>query len=127
VVPDLITFAKGSTSGYVPLGVAINDAIYATFADRPYPGGLTYSGHPLATACAVATINAMTDEKMVENAARIGRDVLGPGLRELADKHPSVGEVRGLGVFWAMSWWPTRRPAHRWHPTAGPARRWRRR
>jgi taurine--2-oxoglutarate transaminase len=52
VVPDLITFAKGSTSGYVPLGgVAINDAIYATFADRPYPGGLTYSGHPLATAC----------------------------------------------------------------------------
>jgi len=103
VVPDLITFAKGSTSGYVPLGgVAINDAIYATFADRPYPGGLTYSGHPLATACAVATINAMTDEKMVENAARIGRDVLGPGLRELADKHPSVGEVRGLGVFWAI-------------------------
>lgn len=58
VVPDLITFAKGVTSGYVPLGgVAINDAIYRTFADRAYPGGLTYSGHPLATGCAVATIN----------------------------------------------------------------------
>ncbi len=103
VVPDLITFAKGSTSGYVPLGgVAINDAIYATFSERAYPGGLTYSGHPLATACAVATITAMADEGMVDNAARIGRDVLGPGLRELAAKHPSVGEVRGLGVFWAI-------------------------
>ena len=103
VVPDLITFAKGVTSGYVPLGgVAINDSIYATFADRPYPGGLTYSGHPLATACAVATINAMEDEGMVANAARIGERILGPGLRELAQRHPSVGEVRGLGVFWAV-------------------------
>ncbi|AFM16476.1 adenosylmethionine-8-amino-7-oxononanoate aminotransferase [Mycolicibacterium chubuense NBB4] len=103
VVPDLITFAKGVTSGYVPLGgVAINDAIYATFADRAYPGGLTYSGHPLATACAVATINAMEDEGMVDNAARIGEQVLGPGLRELAARHRSVGEVRGLGVFWAI-------------------------
>ncbi|MGV0991953.1 MAG: aspartate aminotransferase family protein [Mycobacterium sp.] len=103
VIPDLITFAKGVTSGYVPLGgVAINDAIYNTFADRPYPGGLTYSGHPLATAAAVATINAMEDEGMVANAARIGEKVLGPGLHELAKRHPSVGEVRGLGVFWAI-------------------------
>jgi len=103
VTPDLMTFAKGVTSGYVPLGgVAINEAIAATFADRAYPGGLTYSGHPLATACAVATINAMADEGMVENAARIGSDVLGPGLRDLANRHPSVGEIRGLGVFWAI-------------------------
>ncbi|MCG7579787.1 aspartate aminotransferase family protein [Mycolicibacterium sp. OfavD-34-C] len=103
VVPDLITFAKGVTSGYIPLGgVAINEAIYSTFADRAYPGGLTYSGHPLATACAVATITAMEDEGMVDNAARIGQDVLGPGLRELAARHRSVGEVRGLGVFWAI-------------------------
>ena len=103
VVPDLITFAKGVTSGYVPLGgVAINDAIYATFADRAYPGGLTYSGHPLACGAAVATINAMEDEGMVEGAARLGDKVLGPGLRELAARHPSVGEVRGLGVFWAI-------------------------
>ncbi len=103
VVPDLITFAKGVNSGYVPLGgVAISGKIAATFAQRPYPGGLTYSGHPLATAAAVATINAMTDEKIVENAARIGNEVLGPGLRALADRHPSVGEVRGLGVFWAI-------------------------
>ena len=103
VTPDLITFAKGVTSGYIPLGgVAINEAIYSTFADRPYPGGLTYSGHPLASACAVATINAMEDERMVDNAARIGEQVLGPGLRDLAARHRSVGEVRGLGVFWAI-------------------------
>ncbi|MCI4675778.1 aspartate aminotransferase family protein [Candidatus Mycolicibacterium alkanivorans] len=103
VVPDLMTFAKGVNSGYVPLGgVAINNAVYSTFADRAYPGGLTYSGHPLACAAAVATINAMEDEGMVANAARIGEQVLGPGLRELAARHPSVGEVRGLGVFWAV-------------------------
>ncbi|MFB8274501.1 aspartate aminotransferase family protein [Nocardia colli] len=103
VVPDLITFAKGVNSGYVPLGgVAISPAIAATFDDRPYPGGLTYSGHPLATAAAVATINAMADERIIENAADIGARVLGPGLREIAERHPSIGEVRGTGVFWAL-------------------------
>jgi taurine--2-oxoglutarate transaminase len=103
VAPDLIAFAKGVTSGYVPLGgVIISDRIVATFADRPYPGGLTYSGHPLACAAAVACITAMKDERIVENAARVGETVLGPGLRELADRHPCVGEVRGLGVFWAL-------------------------
>ncbi|MBJ7386540.1 MAG: aminotransferase class III-fold pyridoxal phosphate-dependent enzyme, partial [Mycolicibacterium sp.] len=103
VTPDLITFAKGVTSGYVPLGgVAISSEIAATFDDRAYPGGLTYSGHPLACAAAVATINAMEDEGMVANAKRIGSDVLGPGLRDLAAKHRCVGEVRGLGVFWAV-------------------------
>lgn len=103
VVPDLITFAKGVNSGYVPLGgVAISGGIAATFDDRAYPGGLTYSGHPLATAAAVATINTMREEKIVENAAAIGADVIGPGLRQLAERHPSIGEVRGAGVFWAV-------------------------
>ncbi|WP_435123597.1 aspartate aminotransferase family protein [Micromonospora tulbaghiae] len=103
VAPDLITFAKGVNSGYVPLGgVVIADHVAETFANRAYPGGLTYSGHPLATAAAVATINVMRDERIVENAATIGADVLGPGLRELAERHPSVGDVRGLGVFWAL-------------------------
>lgn len=103
VTPDLLTFAKGVNSGYVPLGgVAISPAIAETFAHRPYPGGLTYSGHPLATAAAVATITAMAEEGIVENAARIGTEVLGPGLAELAARHPSVGEVRGAGVFWAI-------------------------
>ncbi len=87
----------------MPLGgVAINAEIAATFETRPYPGGLTYSGHPLACAAAVATIGVMEDEKVVEHAARIGETVLGPGLRDLAERHPSVGEVRGLGAFWAL-------------------------
>lgn len=103
VVPDLITFAKGVNSGYVPLGgVMISERIAATFARRVYPGGLTYSGHPLACAAAVAAIQAMREERIVENAAAIGQDVLGPGLRGLAERHPSIGEVRGLGVFWAL-------------------------
>ncbi|MBF6066341.1 aspartate aminotransferase family protein [Nocardia terpenica] len=103
VVPDLITFAKGVNSGYVPLGgVAIAPHIAAAFDERAYPGGLTYSGHPLATAAAVATMTAMTEEGIVENAADIGARVLGPGLRGLAERHPSIGEVRGLGVFWAL-------------------------
>ncbi|MUL63083.1 aspartate aminotransferase family protein [Mycobacterium sp. CBMA 234] len=103
VVPDLMTFAKGVNSGYVPLGgVAISPAIAQTFADRAYPGGLTYSGHPLACAAAVATINVMRDEGMVENAARLGEQIIGPALRDFAQRHRSVGEVRGAGVFWAI-------------------------
>src|SRR5580693_4934536 len=103
VVPDLITFAKGSNSGYVPVGgVVISDEIAATFDDRVFPGGLTYSGHPLACASVVATIDAMKDEHVLENAAAIGADVLGPGLRELAGRHPVIGEVRGTAVFWAL-------------------------
>ncbi|MER5951166.1 aspartate aminotransferase family protein [Streptomyces sp. NPDC001904] len=103
VTPDLMTFAKGVNSGYVPLGgVAISGAIAETFAKRPYPGGLTYSGHPLACAAAVATINAMEEEGIVEQAARTGAEIIEPALRELAERHPSVGEVRGVGMFWAL-------------------------
>lgn len=103
VIPDLLTFAKGVNSGYVPLGgVAINDAIAATFAERAYPGGLTYSGHPLACAAAVATIRTMEDQGIVERAAELGKDVFGPELHSLAAKHDWVGEVRGTGVFWAI-------------------------
>ncbi|GAA3092904.1 hypothetical protein GCM10020254_42420 [Streptomyces goshikiensis] len=91
------------TSGYVPLGgVAISAAIAETFARRPYPGGLTYSGHVLACAAAVATINVMEEEGVVAQSARTGAELLGPGLRALAERHPSVGEVRGLGTFWAL-------------------------
>jgi taurine---2-oxoglutarate transaminase len=103
VVPDLMTFAKGVNSGYVPLGgVAISGAIADTFGKRPYPGGLTYSGHPLACAAAVATIQVMAEEGVVENAERLGASVVEPGLRALAERHPSVGEVRGVGMFWAV-------------------------
>jgi taurine---2-oxoglutarate transaminase len=103
VIPDLITFAKGVNSGYVPLGgVLISDAVAATFDERPYPGGLTYSGHPLACASAVASINVMREEKVIDYARTLGSDVIGPELRSLAERHPSIGEVRGLGVFWAL-------------------------
>lgn len=120
--PDLIVFAKGVNSGYVPLGgVIISDEIAATFDERVFPGGLTYSGHPLACAAAVASIDAMKDEGIIENAARIGADVLGPGLRALAEKHPIIGEVRGLGVFWALDLVHDRATREPIAPGAGPA------
>ena len=101
--PDLIVFAKGVNSGYVPLGgVVISKEIAETFNDRVFPGGLTYSGHPLACAAAVATIDAMKEEKIVEAAATIGEKVIGPGLRDLAGRHRVIGEVRGQGTFWAL-------------------------
>ena len=103
VTPDLITFAKGVNSGYVPLGgVVISDDIFDTFRQRVYPGGLTYSGHPLACAAAVATIETMRDERMVENARRLGEEIIRPALEAFKEKHPSVGDVRGSGVFWAI-------------------------
>jgi taurine--2-oxoglutarate transaminase len=103
VVPDLMTFAKGVNSGYVPLGgVAISPAIAATFDDRVYPGGLTYSGHALACAAAVATIRAMEDDRVVEHAAALGAEVFAPGLEELLERHERIGEVRGTGAFWAL-------------------------
>ncbi|GAA1970826.1 aspartate aminotransferase family protein [Isoptericola halotolerans] len=103
VVPDLVTFAKGVNSGYVPAGgVLVSAEIAATFDEQVFPGGLTYSGHPLAMAAIVATLDAMQSDGVVENAARIGRDVLGPGLAEIAAGCPLVGEVRGTGVFWAL-------------------------
>ena len=104
VVPDLITFAKGVNSGYVPVGgVVISPSIAAAFDDSVFPGGLTYSGHPLAMASIVGALDAMESEGIVANAKRVGADVIGPGLRALQAKHPSIiGEMRGLGVFWAL-------------------------
>lgn len=103
IVPDIITFAKGVNSGYVPLGgVIMSDDIYATFAERAYPGGLTYSGHPLACAAAVATITAMHEENMIDNAAKLGAEILGPRLQEFSEKYTNVGETRGVGMFWAL-------------------------
>jgi taurine--2-oxoglutarate transaminase len=103
VQPDLVTFAKGVNSGYLPAGgVIIADSIANAFKNEVFPGGLTYSGHPLAMASIVATLDAMADEGIVENAAAIGAVVLGPGLHALAQKHPIIGDVRGVGVFWAL-------------------------
>jgi taurine--2-oxoglutarate transaminase len=103
VVPDLITFAKGVNSGYVPAGgVVISESIAQAFETQVFPGGLTYSGHPLAMASIVAALDAMESEGIIENARMIGTDHLAPGLAALAAKHPLIGEVRGVGVFWAL-------------------------
>ncbi|MCY7400145.1 MAG: aspartate aminotransferase family protein, partial [Nocardioides sp.] len=103
VVPDLITFAKGVNSGYVPVGGVVMSTEVAEHFDRVvFPGGLTYSGHPLAMASIVAALDAMSDEGIVANAKTVGAEAIGPGLAALADKHPVIGEVRGLGVFWAV-------------------------
>lgn len=103
VAPDLITFAKGVNCGYVPLGgVIISDRIADTFATRPYPGGLTYSGHPLACAAAVACIGLYRDEQLIERARRLGEEIVAPALEAIRARHPVVGEVRGVGMFWAV-------------------------
>ena len=101
--PDLITFAKGVNSGYVPAGgVVISESIANAFETQVFPGGLTYSGHPLAMASIVAALDTMDEEGIIDNARVIGTDHLAPGLAKLAAKHPMIGEVRGLGVFWAL-------------------------
>jgi len=103
VAPDLICFAKGVNSGYVPLGgVVISEQIAATFEERVYPGGLTYSGHPLACASAVASINVFKEEGVLDAARSLGTDLIGPELAAMYERHPSIGEVRGLGAFWAV-------------------------
>ena len=102
VVPDILTTAKGINSGYVPLGaMTVSKEIGDWLQDRYFAGGLTYSGHVLACAAAVASIEAFREEGIVENAAEQGR-FLAEALPRLAEKHPSVGEVRGLGLFWGL-------------------------
>ena len=102
VVPDIITTAKGINSGYVPLGaMTVRDGVYDQIKDRFFAGGLTYSGHPLACAVACASVEAYREEGVVENAAAMG-DVLREELPRLAERHPSIGDVRGLGVFWGL-------------------------
>jgi taurine--2-oxoglutarate transaminase len=102
VVPDIITLAKGLNSGYVPLGAMLIREHLAQWArDKYFAGGLTYSGHPLACAVGVASIEAFREEGIVENAAEMG-DAIGAELRALQERHPSIGDVRGLGCFWGI-------------------------
>ena len=102
VVPDILTVAKGINSGYVPLGAMIVRKPIADWVrDKYFAGGLTYSGHPLACAAAVASIEAFKEEGIVENSAEMG-GVFGEALRGLQERHPSVGDVRGLGCFWGI-------------------------
>jgi taurine--2-oxoglutarate transaminase len=99
VVPDMVTMAKGMTSGYAPLGaVAMTRQIAAAFDHTVYQGGLTYNGHPISLAAAIANIQVMQTEGVVEHAAAMG-PVLHRGLVNLGEAHPSVGDVRSIGLF----------------------------
>ena len=99
VVPDMITMAKGLTSGYAPLGaVAMKAEIADYFKERTYQGGLTYNGHPISLAAAIACIEVMQADHLVERAAETGL-TLTDLLAELVERHPSVGEVRSIGLF----------------------------
>jgi taurine---2-oxoglutarate transaminase len=102
VVPDIITTAKGITSGYVPLGaVIVSDPIAQYFDDKMLYCGLTYSGHPLACAAGVATIDVYSEDNLLQNAIDMG-NYLGKRLEELKNKHQSVGDVRYIGLFTAL-------------------------
>jgi taurine--2-oxoglutarate transaminase len=99
VIPDIITMAKGLTSGYAPLGaVAMKEEIAEHFNERVYQGGLTYNAHPISLAAAIANINVLKDDHLIERADAMGK-VLHQLLVDLGEKHPSVGEVRSIGLF----------------------------
>lgn len=99
VTPDILITAKGLNSGYVPLGaMTVDEEISDWLMNNKFWGGQTYAGHPLACASGVASIEVMREEKIVENSREMGAR-LRAGLDGLADRHPSIGEVRGLGLF----------------------------
>jgi taurine--2-oxoglutarate transaminase len=99
VAPDILTMAKGVTSGYVPLGaVVVSEQIAQYFEVNKFWCGLTYSAHPLSCAAGIATVNAYMEDGLIENAASVGK-YLGTRLEDLKDRHPSVGDVRYIGLF----------------------------
>jgi taurine--2-oxoglutarate transaminase len=102
VVPDIITMAKGLTSGYAPLGaVAMREKIAEYFDYRPYVGGLTYNGHPISLAAAIANIQVIQEDRLIERAKRMA-PIFHQMLTNLGEEHPSVGEVRSIGLFGAL-------------------------
>jgi taurine--2-oxoglutarate transaminase len=102
VAPDIMTLAKGLTSGYVPLSaVVVSEPIARYFDDTVLLGGLTYGSHPLGCAAAVATLQVYEEDGLVDNSARLG-EFLGRRLQEIKERHPSVGDVRHLGLFSAI-------------------------
>lgn len=101
--PDLLTFAKGVNSGYVPLGgVIISEKVRNSFAHRPYPGGLTYSGHPLACAAGVETFKIFREQQILQHVNTLANDIIAPRLHDMYTRHEVIGDVRGLGMFWAL-------------------------
>ncbi len=102
VKPDIMTMAKGLTSGYLPLGATVvSEDIAKHFDDHTLMIGGTYSSHTLACAAGLACIQVYEEEGLIERSAKMG-EVLGRGLRDLQAEHPSVGEVRGTGLFYVL-------------------------
>jgi taurine--2-oxoglutarate transaminase len=102
VVPDIVTMAKGLTSGYAPLGaIGMRKEIAEAFNEKVYQGGLTYNGHAVSLTAAFSVINVMKEDKLVNNAKEKG-ELLKKLLQEMYDKHPSVGEFRSIGLFGVM-------------------------
>jgi taurine--2-oxoglutarate transaminase len=99
VVPDIMTVAKGLTSSYLPLGaVLMTDKVAGYFDKNVFYGGLTYNSHPMSCAAALATLRVYEEDKLVENAEKMGK-VLARELHRLKERHPSVGDVRSIGLF----------------------------
>ncbi|MCK5430081.1 MAG: aminotransferase class III-fold pyridoxal phosphate-dependent enzyme [Anaerolineales bacterium] len=99
VIPDLMTMAKGLTSGYAPLGaVAMRSEITEFFNESVYQGGLTYNAHPISLAAAIANIQVMQEDRLIERSAVMG-PIMRRMLTDLGEQHPSVGEVRSIGLF----------------------------
>lgn len=102
VVPDIMTMAKGLTSAYAPLGaVGMRPPIAEFFRERTYQSGLTYNAHPISLAAAIANIQVIQQDHLVERAAAMGL-VLRHMLTDLGEQHPSVGDVRSIGLFGAI-------------------------
>ncbi|MBX3189466.1 MAG: aminotransferase class III-fold pyridoxal phosphate-dependent enzyme [Labilithrix sp.] len=118
VVPDMITFAKGVTSAYLPLGgVMIREKLASNFDAKALPSGHTYSGHPMCVAAGLATVRAYREEGLFDRAKEI-EGWLRAGLGEIAKKHRVVGEARGVGAFFALELVKdkaTKEPLVPWH------------
>src|SRR5215467_8949983 len=119
VVPDLMPMAKGLTSSYLPLGaVGVRHHIAQHFQDKVFFGGLTYNSHPMGCAAALATIRVYEEDRLIENAEKMGR-VMKQLLADLEKRHPSVGEVRNIGLFGIVELVRSRRSKHPMAPFNG--------
>jgi taurine--2-oxoglutarate transaminase len=118
VIPDMITMAKGLTSGYVPLGaVALSKKITDVLDQQMLYAGLTYNAHPLACGAAIATLQVYKEDRLIENTVAMG-EVVRRELEALKAKHRCVGDVRGIGLFWAIELVKdkkTREPLVKWN------------
>ena len=120
IVPDIVTMAKGLTSGYAPLGaVAMKSEIADSFNDKMYFGGLTYNGHPVSLAAALANIEVIEQEGLLENTQKRG-ETLKSLLAEMKAKHVCVGDVRSIGLFGAIELVRDRQTKEPLTPTAQP-------